>query len=262
MSQFHSLKDHLRHRIFIEGPMTIASFMTEILFHCYQGYDTEQDIASQDIASDDLIGPKGHFITAPEISQMFGELLGLWCLDIWLRHGAPHPTRMIELGPGRGTLMQDFLRATSVVPAFHHAMTLHMIEISPSLRAAQQTRLDPTTVHWHTQLDDVEEGFVVIIANEFFDCLPIHQLQRTEHGWCERLIDADRHQHELYFVVEREPNIFSLLVPETCRSAPISSIFECSPARQNFLHLLITRMIAHGGVLLMIDYGYQDISNR
>ena len=110
-ARFDSLKDHLRHRILIEGPMTIATFMTEVLYHCYHREGNTID--------DGPIGLKGHFITAPEISQMFGELIGLWCLDIWLRHGSPYPTRVIELGPGRGTLMKDFLRATSIVPAFH-----------------------------------------------------------------------------------------------------------------------------------------------
>ena len=141
----------------------------------------------------DPLGARGDFITAPEISQMFGELIGLWMAAVWKQMGAPENVRIIELGPGRGTMMKDALRAAKVMPDFRDAVVIHLVEISPALEAQQQRTLEqlPMPMFWHRALDDVPEGPAIILANEFFDALPVHQAVKIEHGWHER---RDRHR--------------------------------------------------------------------
>ncbi|MGR0185804.1 class I SAM-dependent methyltransferase [Azospirillum aestuarii] len=246
-----SLAHHLARRIMMDGPLSVAAFMAEALGHPRFGYYMRQD----------PFGVSGDFITAPEISQMFGELAGLWCVDTWARLGGPAPFHLVELGPGRGTLMQDALRAAALVPAFREAARVHLVETSPTLRARQKETLAGLPVAWHDRLEDVPEGPTLILANEFFDALPIRQVQKTNHGWFERLIDIDSTEStdtpRFRFVLEAFGSAGARLIPPALRDAPEGSVVEVSPASQAVARLIGERLAAHPGAALVIDYGYR-----
>lgn len=246
------LAHHLARRILAEGPLSVAAFMAEALGHPRLGYYMRRD----------PFGVAGDFTTAPEISQMFGELLGLWSVDCWMRLGRPAPFALVELGPGRGTLMADALRAAALVPAFLAAARVHLVETSPALRDIQRTRLAAAgvPVTWHDRLEAVPAGPAVLLANEFFDALPVRQVQRTPHGWAERLVDLDSEAPEeaprFRFVLEAAGSPGVRLVPDALRNAPPGSIVEASPASATVARLLGERLARDGGCALIVDYGY------
>lgn len=176
-----SLRDRLAREIALTGPMTVADYVTRCLHDPQGGY----------YATRPAIGATGDFITAPMISQMFGELIGLWAIELWRRLGAPERVRLVEVGPGDGTLMADALRAARLAPDFLQAVDLVLIEPSAPLRAAQARILADSDVHprWVSALDRVEtDAPVILIANEVLDCLPARQFVRTEDGWAERRV--------------------------------------------------------------------------
>jgi SAM-dependent MidA family methyltransferase len=176
-----SLKDRLAREIALTGPMTVADYVTRCLHDPQGGY----------YATRPSIGATGDFITAPMISQMFGELIGLWAIELWERLGAPERVRLVEVGPGDGTLMADALRAARLAPEFLRAVDLVLIEPSPPLREAQARMLADSDVHprWVASLDRIEtDAPVILIANEVLDCLPARQFVKTEDGWAERCI--------------------------------------------------------------------------
>jgi NADH dehydrogenase [ubiquinone] 1 alpha subcomplex assembly factor 7 len=231
-----ALADRLRDMIALEGPITVERYMSLCLRHYY--------------ATRDPLGAAGDFTTAPEISQMFGELIGLWMLEVWHSMGRPSPCRLIELGPGRGTLMADILRATRLLPDFQAAVSVHLVETSPALRERQQAALAPSGfgIAWHDQLEDVPSGPALVVANEFLDALPIRQFAATDRGWCERLVglDGDR----LIFGLRAEPER-SLRNP-----LRLGDILEW-PAAAVALTKGLSRKLAHDtGAALIIDYGY------
>ena len=240
----------LARRIAHEGPITVAAFMAEALGHPRFGYYMRQD----------PFGTQGDFTTAPEISQMFGELVGLWCADTWQRLGGPAEINLIELGPGRGTLMADALRAAAILPPFRDAIRVRMVESSPTLRARQQATLAGKNATWHDRLEDVPEGPALVVANEFFDALPIRQIQKAPHGWAERLVDLDPESPEdaprFRFVLEAFGSPGATLVPERLRDAPVGSVVEVSPASRAVARALGERLAVQGGAALVIDYGY------
>ena len=160
------------------GPLSVARFMELALGHPTFGYYRRRD----------PLGAAGDFVTAPEISQTFGEILGLWLAQAWIDLGRPAPVRLVELGPGRGALLADLLRATACVPDFHTALALHLVESSPPLRRLQAARLADRQATWHERFEEVPDGPLLLVANEFLDALPVHQLVRTTDGWCERLV--------------------------------------------------------------------------
>ena len=204
--------------IAVAGPMPVGEYMALCLADPQHGYYMTRD----------PFGRHGDFITAPEVSQMFGELIGLWMAAIWDEMGSPENVRVIELGPGRGTLMNDALRAMRVMPALRAAIALHLVEISPPLRAQQEARLQDADVPvtWHAALEDVPAGPAIVIANEFFDALPINQAVKTATGWHERLIEIDS-AGRLAFTVAVDPiPQFDRLLPAAVRAAPEASIFE------------------------------------
>jgi NADH dehydrogenase [ubiquinone] 1 alpha subcomplex assembly factor 7 len=171
----------LRDRIRREGPLRIDAYMEACLEHPHYGYSRKAE----------SIGAGGDFITAPEISQVFGEILGLWAATTWERMGQPAPLRLIELGPGRGALMRDALRAARLLPSFLAASTVHLVEVSPALRKAQRALLSAVSVPpiaWHETLADVPPGPAIVIGNEFLDALPIRQLLLHDDGWRERTV--------------------------------------------------------------------------
>lgn len=228
------------------GPITIARYMALCLAHETHGAYTARD----------PIGAEGDFTTAPEISQMFGELVGLWAADSWGAMGRPQRFHLIELGPGHGTLMADALRALRVVPEMLDAARLDLIEISPVLRARQAATLAnaPCPPNWHDRLDTVPGGPSLIISNEFFDCLPIRQFIGKNGRWHERLIDADD-TGALVFVTSPAPADEPAL--QRLTSAPRDGmIAELCPAARAMIRTIAARLGQTPGVALIIDYGY------
>ncbi|EIM25834.1 class I SAM-dependent methyltransferase [Microvirga lotononidis] len=230
------MKDTLRETIALEGPITVERYMSLCLRHYY--------------ATRDPLGAAGDFTTAPEISQMFGELIGLWLMEIWNGMGRPSGCRLVEPGPGRGTLMADLLRATRLLPDFKAAATVHLVETSPSLREKQQEALAASgfSLHWHDRIEDVPPGPTLLVANEFFDALPVRQFVGTERGWCERLVG-----------IENERLIFGLRPePEPALGAPLKpgDILEWPGASIDVMSELAGRLGRDGGAALILDYGY------
>ena len=151
----------------------------------------------------DPLGSGGDFITAPEVSQMFGELLGIWCAEIWRAMGGPHPVRLVEFGPGRGTLMADLLRAANVVPEFRAAIDLHLVETSPKLAELQRSALASASAQWHRDVSTLPDGPLIALANEFVDALPIDQFVKADDGWHERKVGI--RNDKLVFALEPAP---------------------------------------------------------
>jgi NADH dehydrogenase [ubiquinone] 1 alpha subcomplex assembly factor 7 len=243
---YSALESEIRRRIAVAGPMPVRQYMTLCLTHPDFGY----------YATRDPFGRKGDFITSPEVSQVFGELLGLWSAEIWRLMGSPENVRLIELGPGRGTMMLDALRAVQVVPAFRSALVLHLVEISPVLQASQQQALSAVDVPmmWHQQFDEVPDGPSIILANEMFDVLPVNQAIKQINGWYERVIELDKDDRLAFGIAPEVIPLFDQLIPDSVRDAPIGSIYEW---RADTLPLAIGRRVAQqNGAALIIDYGH------
>ena len=240
------LAEHLRRRIAVQGPLTVAEYMADCLGHPRLGY----------YATKDPLGAAGDFITAPEISQMFGELIGLWCAEVWGAMGAPEPVILAELGPGRGSLMADVLRATRTVPAFAAAVRLHLVETSPALRQRQRRALDEAAPGaapaWHDDFSGVPEGPLLLAANEFFDALPVRQFERTAEGWRERLVDAGPDGFRLVLA----PGPAAPLIPQSLAGAPPGSVVEFCAAGIGLAHAIASRLARFGGAALIVDYGH------
>jgi len=202
----------------------------------------------------DPIGSGGDFITAPEISQIFGELLGLWCADLWQRWGRPNPVMLVELGPGRGALAQDLLRAAASVPGFSDALRLCFVEASPALRAEQRRRLGSMPASWVDRVEMAPRGPVFVIANEFVDALPVRQLVRGETEWAERRVALDP-QGGFAFADGAESPIASALVPPGLRDCPRGTVVEIRPAAQALMAEIAERLVEAPGAALFIDYG-------
>ena len=240
----NALGRHLAAVIREQGPVTIGYYMAEAMGHPVHGYYTRQD----------PIGAAGDFITAPEISQTFGELLGLWAAAAWQASGAPVPVRLVELGPGRGTLMADAMRALAVVPRFRDSLKVHLVETSPALRVKQKAALADAHPAWHQSFAEVPDGPLIVIANELFDALPIRQFQRSVEGWHERLVGLDRRGDHFRYVLS-PPIPPAGLIPEKLVHAPLSSTIEICPAGQALAAEIAARLQRHGGAALFIDYG-------
>jgi NADH dehydrogenase [ubiquinone] 1 alpha subcomplex assembly factor 7 len=229
-----ALPERLARAITLAGPIPLSQFMGAANAHYY--------------ATRDPLGARGDFTTAPEISQMFGELIGAWAADLWDRAGRPH-ARYVELGPGRGTLASDALR---VMAKSGLEPPVHLVETSPALRARQAERLP--NAEWCMDLVGLpEDGALIVVANEFFDALPIRQLVKTAEGWRERLVAC---QDTLFLPIVGKTG-FDAIIPPHLRDAPDGSILETSPASVATMRALAGRIATTGGAALIIDYGYQ-----
>jgi NADH dehydrogenase [ubiquinone] 1 alpha subcomplex assembly factor 7 len=225
------------------GPITVADYMAECLLHPVHGYYTTRD----------PFGAAGDFTTAPEISQMFGELLGLALAQAWLDQGAPSPFTLAELGPGRGTLMADILRATKGVPEFHAAARVVLVEASPVLRRMQEQtigRSHDLGLRWIEAAHDLPEQPLFLVANEFFDALPIHQFHFTNGGWYERLIGLKN--GTLAFGVAERPTLPGTLAGHQREDG---MVIEESRIGRFVGAAVHHRLHHHGGLALIIDYG-------
>ncbi|WP_287012832.1 SAM-dependent methyltransferase [Actibacterium sp.] len=235
------LTDLLMRRIAATGPVTLADYMAECLLHPAHGY----------YATRDPFGAGGDFTTAPEISQMFGEMLGLFLAQVWMDQGRPAPFTLAEPGPGRGTLMADILRATAKVPGFHDAARVHLIEASATLREAQRDRLAAHAVTWADSIAALPEAPLFLVANEFFDALPIRQFQRDSAGWREVQVAQDGQR--LTFALGA-PAPLSALDHRLADTRP-GDVVELCPAAAPMIGEIARRIARHGGTALIIDYG-------
>jgi SAM-dependent MidA family methyltransferase len=240
------LEIEIRRRIALAGPMPVRQFMTLCLSHPEHGYYMTRD----------PLGRSGDFITSPEVSQVFGELIGLWAASAWHVMGQPENVRLVELGPGRGTMMLDALRAAQVVPAFRQAIVAHLVEISPALQERQQQTLSTLDVPtmWHQSFDEVPDGPAIILANEFFDALPVNQAIKQLNGWYERVVEIDADDNLTFGIANETIPLFDQLLPPAVRDAPFGTIYECRT--DNLPLALGQRVVRQGGAALVIDYGH------
>jgi NADH dehydrogenase [ubiquinone] 1 alpha subcomplex assembly factor 7 len=242
----NELEREIRALIESEGPIAVSRYMALALGHPHFGYYMTRD----------PIGASGDFVTAPEVNQMFGELIGIWCAEVWRSMGEPDPVHLVELGPGRGTLMSDLLRAAKVVPEFRAALRVHLVETSPVLIERQRTTLaiEPE-VNWHRNVTTLPQGPVIVVANEFIDALPIDQFVKTDSGWHERKIGIV--EGRLAFALDPAvlPGVEERL-PARLRPAPAGALLEyaqLTPVRD-----VARRIAAQGGAALIIDYGHVE----
>jgi NADH dehydrogenase [ubiquinone] 1 alpha subcomplex assembly factor 7 len=245
VTEYSPLLSEIKKLIKSSGPMPVWRYMELCLMHPKHGY----------YLSRDPLGREGDFTTAPEVSQMFGELLGLWAASVWKAIGSPPLLRLIEIGPGRGTMMADALRALRVLPPLYQALSIHLVEINPVLREKQKATLSGTrNVSWHDTIDDVPDGPSVIFANEYFDVLPIHQAVKRENGWHERTVELDD-SGKLAFGTATEPiPRFEVLLPPWVRAAPVGAVFEWRPDAE--IMKIASRVRDQEGAALVIDYGH------
>jgi NADH dehydrogenase [ubiquinone] 1 alpha subcomplex assembly factor 7 len=245
MTETSPLQDEIKKLIKSSGPMPVWRYMQLCLTHPQYGY----------YVSRDPLGREGDFTTAPEVSQMFGELLGLWSASVWRAIGSPPFLNLIELGPGRGTMMADALRALRVLPPLYQALSIHLVEINPVLREKQKATLSGArNIAWHDSIDTVPAGPSVILANEYFDVLPIHQVVKREGGWHERTVEIT-HEGQLAFGASVDPlPRFEVLLPPLVRAAPVGAVFEWRPDTE--MMKIASRVRDEGGAALIIDYGH------
>ena len=245
-----SLKSRIADLIEAQGPVSVAQFMTMALLDSKEGYYVTRD----------PLGAGGDFTTAPEISQMFGEMVGLWLVQAWADQGSPKKPRLVELGPGRGTLMADTLRAAKVAPEFTADLEVVLVEASPALQAVQAEKLrgSGADISWQHQFDDsLADRPLFLVANEFFDALPLRQYVKTERGWCERMVTVLN--GELAFALAPVA-VPSSAVPADRAGAPDGGVYEASPAASALAEGIARIIAARGGAALMIDYGYAEAS--
>ena len=242
----NALGDKIARRIRNGGPLSLAAYMAIALHDPDLGY----------YASRRPFGAAGDFVTAPEISQVFGELIGLWCALVWEQIGRPDPVILAELGPGSGVLADDLLRAAGAVPELRRALRLYLVEASPVLRREQERRLAYADPVWLTRFDELPAGPMLIVANEFLDALPIRQLVRGHRDWSERMVALDR-DDRLVFADSPENPALSLLVPDDVRNAARpGTVFEFCPQALALSAVLGARLEHDPGAALFIDYGY------
>lgn len=242
-----NLQQRIKRQIEASGPVSVAEYMAMCLFDRDEGYYTTRE----------PFGKDGDFITAPEVSQMFGEVIGVWCVGAWQALGAPDPFTLCEIGPGRGTLMKDLIRATKkLAPDFVAAAKIHMVEISERLTGIQQTMLEPYkhSIEWSKQFSDVGSGPLVLVANELFDAIPTRQYVKANDSFVERMLALDTERNLVF--VAGSAQIDQRLLPSASDIAPQGSIFEISPARSALMQEIARRIHQERGTALLFDYGH------
>lgn len=231
------MRDQIRH----SGPLTVAEYMDLSLMHPQFGY----------YVTHDPLGAEGDFTTASEITQVFGEVIGLWCVEVWKSLGSPNPFVLCELGPGRGTLMQDALRAGRLVPGYSEAVRLHLLEASPFLKAKQQEALKDYKPRHIAALTELPDLPVIIIANEFFDALPIRQFVRYQGNWKERRV-AITPQDALAYVLLPASDAPDFDLPD-------ESVVEVCPSADHWASAIARPIVKNTGAALIIDYGDDEV---
>ncbi|KAJ0754452.1 putative protein arginine methyltransferase NDUFAF7 [Helianthus annuus] len=267
------LVKHLKSVIkFRGGPISVAEYMEEVLINPKAGFYINRDV----------FGAEGDFITSPEVSQMFGEMIGVWAMCLWEQMGQPDRVNLVELGPGRGTLMADLLRGASKFEKFTQSINIHMVEVSPALKKIQKmtlkcnneddadadentaTTLTGIPVSWHSTLEEVPTGLpTIIIAHEFFDALPVHQFQKASRGWCEKMIDVGE-DSKFRVVLSPQPTPATLYLLKRCKWAQTQELtklehVEVCPKAIDLTQTIAKRISSDGGGALIIDYGLDSI---
>ncbi|MBI3444963.1 MAG: SAM-dependent methyltransferase [Magnetospirillum sp.] len=225
------------------GPIPVAEFMSAALADPEHGYYMGRD----------PFGTGGDFTTAPEVSQMFGELIGLWCALVWQSMGSPERIILAEIGPGRGTLMLDLLRAAAALPPFADSLDVHLIETSPALRNRQAQTLAGKPVTWHERFEDLPDGPLLLVANELFDALPIRQLEKIAGQWHERMVGLDD-KGDFAFVTG--PVVAGPPLAPAALAAEDGALAELCPQGRELAARIARRLADQGGAALIIDYGY------
>ena len=241
-----ALENIIKEEVRRHGPMHIADYMRLCLSHPEHGYYMTRDPFGQD----------GDFITAPEISQMFGELIGAWIADSWMRLESPNPFILMECGPGRGTLMADALRATKNVDGFHDAVQVHLLENSPVLQGLQKERLQDYGAVWHSEPESIpSDSPLIIIGNEFLDALPTRQLVFTDTGWQEKVVDLDIND-TLRLCGNPAKDGVEKLIPSLLIPPKIGDHLEVSLEQKEFMDRFIKIVLKQKGIMLFVDYGF------
>lgn len=257
MTPPRTLTEKLTRQIERDGPISVADYMSAALCDPDFGYYTTRE----------PFGRGGDFTTAPEISQMFGELVGLWAAQVWLTMDSPENVALVELGPGRGTLMADAMRTIArALPAFHGAAHIHLVEMSPRLRKEQKKALKDKAARppiWHDSIDTLPDTPMIVIANEFFDALPVHQYVKSGDGWHERLVGlgidyVSGGEATFGFCLAETPIANTTLLPQDVNPrVPVETIAETRPEAVAILQSLGIKLSAHKGAALIIDYGHE-----
>jgi len=233
-----------------KGPLSVARYMELALGHEHHGYYQKQD----------PFGAQGDFITAPEISQMFGEIIGLWCAFVWQSLESPTPFHFVEVGPGRGTLMADALRAGQTSSGFLDAARLCLVETSPTLMGIQKQALASfeVTPTWTDNLEDIDDGPLLVIGNEFFDALPVRQYIRDKDGWRERLVGLHEDGSGLTFVLSKEQADQEIIPKNVRETAEQGAVYEDQSLSRALMSDIAARIVKFGGAALFIDYGHDQ----
>lgn len=244
----NALKQRIARLIEATGPISLAQYMHLALADPALGYYQART----------AIGSGGDFVTAPEVSQMFGELIGVWAASAWQAMGSPAHFILAEAGPGRGTLMADALRAAKSLPGFAEAATIALIETSPAMIAAQKQLLSHhlDRIVWIDSLQRIEKAPVIFIANEFLDVLPFRQYVKADGHWRERLV-TNGANGTLQSLLGPQPVATGILPPGHALE-PEGSVFEHAPAREAFVSQLAQHLCDQGGAALLIDYGHSQ----
>jgi len=258
-----SLLDHLKQRIKATGPITVASYMKEALTNPIWGYYMQKDV----------FGKKGDFITSPEISQLFGELVGIWFLSQWLSMNQPKPIQLVELGPGRGTLMADIIRVFQQLGKedVGKYIDIHFVEVSEKMKDLQMKTFNilqrkqnegvsssGINIQWHSHIQDVPKGLSFYVAHEFFDALPVHLFRKVNNQWRELLVNYSNEHDQLEYVLTpcATPVSQSFV-------SPFSTVSECEvcPDSGVVMETISENIVKHGGLGLIVDYG-ENSSDR
>lgn len=241
------LAEKIKNLIRMSGPLSVTDYFALCLADPEHGYYRTRE----------PFGQSGDFITAPEISQLFGEMVGVFLVHAWQQHGSPVPVNLVEIGPGRGTMMLDMIRVIRrLAPDLFEALSVHLVETSDRLRGVQRVTLEAfsSKVSWHRGFDEVPNGFTLIAANELFDAIPIRQFVKTPKGFRERLVGLDA-EDELAFGIG-VATIDPALLPQNSGGEPDGTVYEIAPARQAVMQALCERLRQSGGTALIIDYGH------
>ncbi len=242
-----ALGEKIKAIIRVNGPISVTDYFSLCLADPDHGYYRTRE----------PFGTAGDFVTAPEVSQLFGEMIGIFTVHAWQRHGSPAGVRLLEIGPGRGTMVSDMLRVIQrAAPPLYDAMSVHLIETSERLRDVQQETLASHggKISWHGDFDAVPPGFTLLAANELFDAIPIRQFVRTPTGFRERMVGLDI-EEELTFAAGAA-GIDPALLPQTTQKLPLGTVFEIAPARQAVMTTICDRLGTYGGTAVIIDYGH------
>lgn len=244
-----SLAEKISKIIKNKGPISLYKFIEMALMDEDYGY----------YKSRNPFGSSGDFITAPEVSQMFGELIAAWLITAWQEIGSPEKAALVELGPGRGTMMNDIIRVAAKVPGLLSRISIHMVEESEALRDIQKRTLEKSgrgvEINWHRSFSEIPDVPIILIANEFFDALPIHQFVYTSNGWRERMVTENK-KGELEFCLSQEKTPACKMISKEFLISEQGAVFEFSPAAKDIIKEISLHIKTYGGSALIIDYGY------